>query len=99
MPTTEKGRKLKKRMRRERGNLFTFFEHPDLEPTNNSSERALRPSVIFRKVTNCFRSDWGTELYSGVRSVIDTGQRQGLSAYDAIQKIVYNETVFLAQEI
>jgi transposase len=24
--------------------------------TNNACERALRPSVIFRKVTGCFRS-------------------------------------------
>jgi len=96
IPKTEKGRKLKKRMLRERGNLFTFFDHPDLEPTNNSSERALRPSVIFRKVTNCFRSDWGKDVYAGVRSVIDTGQRQGLSAYDSIQKIVHNETIFVA---
>ncbi len=28
-------------------------------PTNNGAEQALRPSVIFRKVTNGFRSAWG----------------------------------------
>ena len=35
-----------------------------LKPTNNVSERALRPSVIFRKVTNGFRSDWGAKVYA-----------------------------------
>lgn len=28
----------------------------ELPPTNNGSERAIRPCVIFRKVTYCFRS-------------------------------------------
>ena len=29
--------------------LFAFLEHPGVEPTNNSAERALRPAVIWRK--------------------------------------------------
>jgi hypothetical protein len=33
--------------------LFVFLKRRDAEPTNES-ERALRPSVIFRKVTNGF---------------------------------------------
>lgn len=32
--------------------LFAFLEHPGVEPTNNSAERALRHAVIWRKV--CF---------------------------------------------
>lgn len=95
IPKTEKGQKLKRRMLRERGNLFTFCEDLKIEPTNNSSERALRPSVIFRKVTNGFRSDWGRDFYSAIRSVIDTGKRQGLSAYEAIEKALGPETAFL----
>jgi hypothetical protein len=31
--------------------------------TNNVSERHLRPSVIFRKVTNGFRCEWGAEMF------------------------------------
>lgn len=85
-PTTASGRKLKRRMLRERGYLFTFLEDAEVEPTNNSSEQALRPSVIFRKVTNGFRSDWGRDFYSAIRSVIDTGKRQKMSAYQSIVK-------------
>ena len=43
-------------------------------------------STVFRKVTNCFRSDWGKDLFAAVRSVVNTGARQGLSAYEAICK-------------
>ena len=38
--------------------LFVFLENRAVPPTNNGSEQALRPTVIFRKVTNCFRSEW-----------------------------------------
>ena len=31
--------------------LWTFLEHPDVEPTNNAAERALRPAVIHRKLS------------------------------------------------
>jgi len=31
------------------GRLFAFLEHPGVEPTNNSAERALRHAVIWRK--------------------------------------------------
>jgi len=42
-------------MRRDRHDLFRFVTRRDLPYTNNAFERALRPSVIFRKVTNGFR--------------------------------------------
>lgn len=57
-----------------------------IPPTNNSSEQALRWSVIFRKVTNGFRSDWGAELFAQVRSLVNTAKRQGISAFDAISR-------------
>ena len=70
------------------------FEDPSIEPTNNSSERQLRPSVIFRKVTNGFRSDWGSDFFSVVRSIISTGSRQGLSPYQSIQKALNPQLCF-----
>jgi hypothetical protein len=46
--------------------LLVFLTRRDVEPTNNASERALRPSVIFRRVTNGFRSDWGAKVYADI---------------------------------
>ena len=42
-------------------------------------------STVFRNVTNGFRSDWGRDLFAAVRSVVNTGKRHGLSAFQAIQ--------------
>ena len=44
-------------MRRDRDDLFRFITRHDVPGTNSASERALRPSVIFRKVTGGFRAE------------------------------------------
>lgn len=84
MPERADGQRLQRRYQDLRENLFLFLEDTTIPPTNNSSEQALRWSVIFRKVTNCFRSEWGRDLFAAVRSVVNTGRRQGLSALDSI---------------
>jgi hypothetical protein len=50
------------------------IHRPTRPATNNVSERALRPSVIFRKVTNGFRSPWGADAYAAFRSVVSTAK-------------------------
>ena len=77
---------MKKPYLRIKENLFLFLEDATVPPTNNSSEQALRLSTIFRNVTNGFRSDWGRDLFAAVRSVVNTGKRQGLSQFQAIQR-------------
>ena len=57
-----------------RDKLLVFLTRRDVEPTNNVSERGLRPSVIFRKVTNGFRSSWGADVYANMCSIVATGR-------------------------
>jgi len=83
-PPTPAGRKLVRAIKRCRPDLFVFVTRRDVPATNNRCERALRPSVIFRKVTGCFRSQWGTRLYAAAISVIATGRLNGTSALQAI---------------
>jgi transposase len=83
-PVQADGIRLQTRYRELQDNLFLFLDDPTIPPTNNASEQALRWSVIFRKVTNGFRSDWGRDLFAAVRSVVNTGRRQGLSAFESI---------------
>jgi transposase len=78
LPDHKAGLKLQRIVKRHRLNLFVFLTNPAVSPTNNGSEQALRPCVVFRKVTNCFRSTWGANLYADVRSVIETARRRGI---------------------
>ncbi len=59
----------------DRGNLLRFLDDPNIEPTNNRAERALRGAVIARKVSQCSKTDEGAEAYSAFTSVIRTLRR------------------------
>lgn len=84
-PDQEDGQRLQHRYEDIQEHLFLFLEDATIPPTNNSSEQAIRMSTVFRKVTHGFRSAWGKDLFAAVRSVVNTGKRQGLSALKAIQ--------------
>ena len=84
-PASRQGQKLLRMIKRYRQNLFVFVTNRALPPTNNGSERALRPCVVFRKMTNCFRSQWGARLYADARSVFETARRRGVPLLQAIR--------------
>lgn len=98
-PTQADGIRLRKRYTELQENLFLFLEDATIPPTNNSSEQDIRMSKIFLKVTNGFRSEWGKELFAGVRSVVKTGQRMGLNAYQAIKKALSPFGSFLPEPV
>lgn len=83
--THEAGRKFQQVIRKVRRHLFVFMTNRALPPTNNASERSLRPCVTYRKITNGFRTPWGAELYADIRSVIETARRRAIGALDAIR--------------
>jgi transposase len=92
-PTNPHGKRLRKRYGKVRSHLFTFLEHPDAPPDNNSSERELRPTATYRKVTGGFRSRWGADLFAGFRSVVGTAARRGIDAYQAIRAVLAGESL------
>jgi transposase len=96
-PTDAEGRKLRDAVALDcRGKLLVFLKRRDVEPTNNESERALRPSVIFRKVTNGFRSERGATAYAALCSIVETGRRNGRSALTAIRDALATPAVAAA---
>ncbi len=90
---TEAGKKLSEAIARWKDCLFVFVTRRDVPATNNVSERRLRMSVVFRKVTGCFRSVWGSALYADIASVIATGALHGHSALDAIRTCLAGRSV------
>src|SRR3954466_13736858 len=82
-PKTEAAR-LQQRYRTHRDSLYVFLHRDDVEPTNNSSERDLRPSVIHRKVIGGFRSAWGAEASAIRSSILATARKQGHNLFRAL---------------
>jgi transposase len=92
-PTNRHGQRLRRRYGRLREHLFTFLDHPEVAADNNGSERELRPTATYRKVTGGFRSTWGADLYAAVRSVIGTAARRGIDAYRAIRATLQGQSI------
>jgi transposase len=57
--------------------LWTFLEHPEVEPTNNAAERALRPAVIHRKLSYGVQSRRGGLCHSRLLTVTTSLKQQG----------------------
>ena len=85
-PKTEVAR-LQTRYRLHRDSLYVFLQRDDVEPTNNSSERDLRPAVIHRKVIGSCRSTWGAEASAIRTSILTTARKQGDNLLDAFRAL------------
>ena len=92
-PNGGHGEKLKRMVKKFRQYFFVFLVNRNLPPTNNGSEQALRPCVVFRKITNCFRSEWGANLYADIRSVLETARRRGIDPLRAIRLTLSSDTL------
>jgi transposase len=78
--------RLQRRYLKHRHSLFVFLYHPNVPFDNNASERALRNSVIHRKVSGGFRSEQGAQAHAIVASVTDTARKQNQDILAALQK-------------
>ena len=67
---------LAKRMIKYRSEMYTFIEH-NLEPTNNSADREVRPAVLMRKTSYGNRSKNGSESQAALMSMIRTAHKKG----------------------
>ena len=82
------GKVLLKQVKAWRAKFFVFMTDRNVPATNNISEREIRPSVVFRKVTNGFRSDWSAQIHAGYRSITGTARLQGQPAFAAVRDLI-----------
>ncbi len=68
--------------------LWTFVDVNGIEPTNNTAERALRPAVIYRKLSFGTQSESGSRFLERMLTVSETCRLQNRSAYDYLTKAV-----------
>lgn len=72
----------------DRGNLLRFLQEPaTVEPTNNRAERALRPAVIARKVSQCSKNERGAEAFGAFTSVVRTVLRRCTDPISALVEV------------
>ena len=57
--------------------FWTFLRVPGMEPTNNAAERALRPAVLYRKISFGTQSSGGSRFVERMLTVVSTLRQQG----------------------
>ena len=67
---------------------FTFITNPDIDPTNNIAEQALRFCVIDRRITQGTRGENGRRWSERIWTTMASCARQGRSAFEFIAKAV-----------
>jgi transposase len=73
----QQARRLLKRFRRHRDDLFTFLDDPAVPFDNNAAERAIRPAVIIRKNSYGNRSQRGADAQAVLMSIYRTLKQRG----------------------
>ena len=62
--------------------LWTFVRHPEVEPTNNAAERAIRPGVLWRKGSFGTQSAAGSRFVEAMMTVTATLKQQHRNVLD-----------------
>lgn len=68
--------------------VVAFVHHPELPPTNNEAERALRHAVIARNIGFGTRTKEGSLAYSSLLSVIETCRLRVLNPWSYIAEVL-----------
>jgi len=77
-----------KRMRKFRKELTAFLLEENLQGTNNTAERAIRPLVVARKITGGSRSQRGAAAFAKLASLLRTAGQQGKNTLATIKSLL-----------
>ena len=68
--------------------VVAFVKNPELPPTNNEAERALRHAVIARNIGFGTRTREGSLAYSSLLSVIETRRLREINPWTYIAEVL-----------
>jgi len=80
-------KRLLKRLKRHRHELFTFLEYPGVSPYNNHAEQQMRIPVLTRKVSQQNRSEEGAKTQSILMTLFRSAQLQGHNPVETVLAI------------
>ncbi len=76
-----KGRNLLERLIREKHAVLAFAFNPEVPFTNNLVERDIRPTKVKQKISNCFRTFKGAEIYARIEGFISTTRKNNRGVF------------------
>ena len=86
-----KSRALLERLRNFEDDVLRFMTRVDIPFTNNQGENDIRMTKVHQKISGCFRSEQGAEIFCLVRSYLSTCRKQNVSASEALNLLFKNK--------
>ena len=81
LPDTKEAANLAERFYRHVDSYFRFITDPDIDPTNNTAEQAIRFVAIHRRLTQGTRGENGRQWFERMATVVVTCQQQARSTF------------------
>ncbi len=79
-----KGRNLVERLIREKDAVLAFAFNKEVPFTNNLAERDIRPAKVKQKISNCFRTFTGAEIYARIEGFVSTARKQNKNVFSEL---------------
>jgi len=79
-----KGRNLVERLIREKEAVLAFAFNRKVPFTNNLAERDIRPAKVKQKVSNCFRTLSGAEIYARIAGFVSTARKHDRNVFSEL---------------
>jgi transposase len=87
-PKQTKGRNLFDRLTKHQKAVLAFAFHTDVPFTNNQAERDIRPTKTKMKVSGCFRTQYGAEIYARVQSFVSTVRKLQYNPFNELYTVL-----------
>jgi len=82
-----KARNLLERLINFEDDVLRFMENTEVPFTNNQGERDIRMTKVQQKISGCFRSMEGAEMFCRIRGYLSTCIKQGMTSSHAMELI------------
>jgi len=86
-PKNTKGRNLLNRLTNLKDAVLAFSNYREVSFTNNLAEPDIRPTKLKQKVSGCFRTFHGAEIYARVEGYVSTLRKNGISIFNELSLV------------
>jgi len=94
-----KSRNLLERLINFEDDVLRFMENVEIPFTNNQGENDIRMTKVQQKISGCFRSQSGADVFCRVRGYLSTCRKQNVSSSKALKLIFKGELTQFAKNV